>query len=274
MQGPCNWPVSYAACVLPEGETHPQPLASMAPSGIAQMESMATTYLWRWTNQMLGTCEITVRPCRDDCSEGLSTFNGSGPGVSGTPWSPVIIDGLWYNLGCGRCGDRCSCAYVPSLALPGPVASITEVIIDGVVLDATAYRVDNRRLLVRQDGGEWPRCNDLSLPAGEPGTWSVTYERGVEVPDGGQVAAGVLATELAKAACGDKECALPRRVQTVTRQGVTIAMLDAFDDVEKGHTGIWIIDSWLASMTQVPQRARVYSPDLPRPSRRTTWSSP
>jgi hypothetical protein len=47
-------------------------------------------------------------------------------------------------------------------------------------------------------------------------------------------------------------------------------MLDAFDDIEKGHTGIWIIDSWVTSITQPPARSVVLSPDVPRSYRRTT----
>jgi hypothetical protein len=102
----------------------------------------------------------------------------------------------------------------------------------------------------------------------------VTYVRGVRVPEGGEIAAGVLALELAKAACNDNTCQLPKRMQTMTRQGVTVAMLDSFDDVDKGHTGIWIIDSWVASMTKTPVRPTVLSPDKPRhATRRSTWTT-
>jgi hypothetical protein len=233
----------------------------MEASGVVLYEDMATEYLWRWTGKSLGLCEITVRPCRQDCTSGRSTFTGGGPHVGrSAPWTPVLVGGAWFNIGCGLCGDTCGCGGVAPLRLPGPVDSVQEVRQGDTVLDPTKYHVENHALLVRTDGESWSPC----------GT-EITYTRGVPVPVGGQVAAGVLAVQLAKAACSDKTCELPQRVQTVTRQGVTIAMLDSFDDVDSGHTGIWIIDSWLASMTKPPPRSRVLSPDMPRfnPRRRT-----
>lgn len=237
----------------------------MPASGVAIYESMAVEYLWRWTGMVLGLCEVTVMPCRQDCTAGMSSFYGSGPRVGpfgfSAPWTPVIIDGLWFNVGCGICGNACGCEGHAPLVLPGPIDSVVEVKEDDVVLDPALYHVENNALLVRTDDKAWSPCG-----------LEITYLRGAGVPIGGQVAAGVLAVELAKAACGDKSCGLPQRVQTITRQGITIAMLDAFDDVDKGHTGIWIIDSWLASMMQPAPTARVLSPDLPRHSpRRKTW---
>jgi hypothetical protein len=241
----------------------------MAASGVDTFEQMAVQYLWDWTGRSFGLCELTVRPCRQDCVEGRSTFNGSGPfpspfngiGIGGSPWTPVIINGLWYNIGCGRCGDKCGCGGEAPLRLPGPIDSVTTILESGEELDEAFYYVDNRSLVVRTDGKRWDSCK-----------LEITYIRGNTVPIGGQVAAGVLAVELAKAACRDSTCMLPQRIQTITRQGVTIAMLDAFDDVDKGHTGIWIIDSWMASVTKPPIQSRVLSPDVPRRSpRRKTW---
>jgi len=229
--------------------------------------------LWNWTGRKYGICEVTVRPCRQECWQGQSTFWGASSGMLGSrPFYPVLIRGQWFNVGCGQCGDDCGCGDTRSLRLPGPIDSITEIQIDGVVLDPTAYRVDNDRFVVRMDGGRWPTCQDMNAVLGEADTWAITYRRGVEVPIGGQVAAGLLANELAKAACNDRSCGLPQRVQTVTRQGVTIAVLDAFDDIDTGHTGIWLIDSWVASVVRRPRKMRVLSPDrmLPR-NRRQTW---
>lgn len=255
---PCDWPVSYGGCDMPDGYD------SLDDTDRAFYEDMATEFLWRWTGKSLGVCSVTLRPQCEVCYEGMSTFNGSGPVAGGFAMigKPVIIDGLWWNVGCGRCGsDICACGHQSEIALPGPVVSIESVAVSGLdpyVIPPTAYRVDNHRFLVRIDGALWPRC-DLH----------VTYLQGVEVPAGGQIAAGILAVELWKAAKHDTTCGLPQRVQTITRQGVTIAMLDAFDDIDSGHTGIWLIDSWVASVTRAPARALVYSPDV-RPVRRTT----
>jgi hypothetical protein len=267
----CSWPVSYAACGTCE------PLASMPASGQEMFEEMAGDYLRAWVPSV-GLCPVTIRPCRANCPDGDSTFYGRGPYSGGPGWGPVLVGGSWYNLGCGRCGDTCSCDGNAPIRLPGPVSSVEQVVIDGGILDPLAYRVDNRSLLVRLDGRSWPTCQALGSPSapgtGVPGTWQVTYTRGTPVPMGGQIAAGVLACELAKAACRDASCQLPQRVQSITRQGVTVAILDAFDDIDTGHTGIWIIDSWVASMTKPSLPSLVRSPDLPHPrNRRTTWPS-
>lgn len=153
-----------------------------------------------------------------------------------------------------------------------PAAEIVSVEVDGAVLPSGAYRLDNHTLLVRQDGDLWPYRQDMDRPLGEPGTWGVTVKVGEAVPIGGQMAAGKLACELAKAACGAEKCELPKRVQSLSRQGVSIQMmLDTFDDLDKGRTGIWIIDSWVASVTRPDEVGfAVASPDV-RPARRTTW---
>src|SRR3546814_20601967 len=97
----------------------------------------------------------------------------------------------------------------------------------------------------------------MNLADGAEDTWSVTYVKGYAVPKGGQVAAGMLAVELAQAACNDKTCGLPRRVQSVTRQGVNVAVLDAFDDIDQGPTGIWAIDSGVAYVFRPTAPTRV-----------------
>jgi hypothetical protein len=266
-----------------EGESLPEPLASMKDTEVELVTSMATAYLWNWTDRRYGLCEITLRPCQADCDGRAPTFFGRGPypglpgGGGGAPWTPALVGGSWYNIACGTCGATCTCANGPeSLALPGPVADVVEVLVDGAVVDPALYEVQNSRYLVRLDGSSWPRCQDMLAPTSEVGTFSVTYNRGVEVPAGGQIAAGVLALELAKAWCKDNTCALPQRIQSITRQGVTIAMIDSFEDVEKGHTGIWIIDAWVVSVTKPRVGGTVHSVDLrgPRHGRVTTWRSP
>lgn len=269
--GGCSWPVTYAGCDAdwPDG---------VDDAAKATFEDMAAWLLAAWTAGRYGTCPVEVRPCRAECLERTSTFWGRGPfpwlgGATG--WVPVLLAGHWYNLRCGACGQvACSCDLgCADLVLPGPVASVTEVAINGEALPPGTYRVDQHRHLVRTDGGCWPPCQDLTADADADGAFVVRYVRGAPVPTGGQVAAGRLAIELAKAACDDGTCALPRRVQTITRQGVTIGLLDSFEDVDKGRTGIWLIDSWVAAANAAPPTpARVYSPDLP-PRRvvRTTW---
>lgn len=261
----CTWPVSYAEC---------GPCDVLSTENKPTFEAMAADYLWNWTGRAYGLCDTTIRPCRDDCTRGVSTFWGQGPfpsvyGQGNTGYWPVVIGGDWLNLACGTCIGRCKCGdEAKTLRLPGPIASITKITIDGNVLDDSAYRVDNGRVLVRIDGDSWPKCQDLEAPLTDADTWSIQYDRGVAVPIGGQIAAGVLACEMAKAACNDSSCRLPARIQSITRQGVTIAVLDAFDGLERGQTGIWLIDSWVASLTQPKRGGQVYSVDVKRPRNR------
>lgn len=255
MTGPCEWDVNYGAC------DPPAEWDALTPEQRATFEQMATEFLWRWTGRVLGLCEVEISPCRMPFTDRMSTFEGKGPYPSGGMWRPVIINGKWYNIGCGSCGDECYCDGPAAIELPGVVDSIVEITVHGEVLPEDAYHVEAHHMLVRDDGGVWPT---------DPDDWTITYMRGVPVPIGGQIAAGVLALELFRAACGSDQCGLPKRFQSMTRQGVTVAMLDSFDDIDKGHTGIWIIDSWVASMTQIPRRSAVYSPDIRPVVRRVT----
>lgn len=277
----CDWPVSYDACGATLGDpdaTPPVPastgcraLDELTPEQRASFERMAAEMLWGWTRRVFGICKVTVRPCLSDCQSARlwsSTFWGNGPypwaGIGGSGrWSPQLIGGEWYNLDCG-CPSTCTCSTsgAAALHLPGPVGAVTEVLIDGEVVDPAAYVVMYGRTLVRTDGGTWPPCQDLLAPPTAAGTFQITYERGVAVPIGGQIAAGILACELAKAACGDSTCQLPQRIQTVTRQGVTVGFVDNFSGLEDARTGIWLIDSWVSSHRQPRGFAGVRSPDV------------
>jgi hypothetical protein len=265
MSSPCQWPVSYAGC------SSCAPFVTMSVEDKAAFEEMATDWLYAWTLSAFGVCHTTIRPCRPD--DMPPTFWGSGPLSAGSSggWfaypNPRLVGGAWTNLRCGRCLDGCSCTAPTTLRLPGPVISISEVIVDGDLLPSSSYRVDDASLLVRVDGGHWPTAQNLAQPTSEAGTWSVSYDLGREVPIGGQVAAGVLACELAKAACRDATCALPQRLQSISRQGVTVAVLDDFQDVTQGRTGIWLIDSWVSSVTKPTRASKVYSPDVKRTRR-------
>lgn len=274
----CSWPVNYSACADPvDPGAEPGAVARCASLGAlseeqaAAFELMASEMLWNWTDRSFGTCEVVARPCRTGCSSAsawVNTFWGRGPypwgGSAFGAWVPVLVGGEWLGMGCG-CASSCSCISEGpgALRLPGPIASVSSVRIDGVVLDPSEYRVLQNRLLVRVDGTPWPGCQDLLADAGAVGTFEVVYERGTPVPMGGQIAAGVLACELAKAACGDADCQLPQRIQTVTRQGLTVGIVDAFQGLNEARTGIWLIDSWTSSVRGPSAKAGagVRSPD-------------
>lgn len=259
--GACEWTPSYVQCHATDA------IDAMGDEDRAAVEQMAADLLWNWTGRVFGACPVEYRPCRQNCGQG--GFAASGWAQTGAPWAPALVGGRWLSVACGACGDNCGCGGTAALKLPWPVASIEEILIDGEVLDPSAYRLDSRSLLQRVDGGEWPSCQNLGLPATEPGTWQISYLWGLDVPAGGQIAAGLLAAELAMAFCNDNRCQLPQRIQSITRQGVTVTLLDQFEDVAQGRTGIWAVDAWVASVTKPPRGARVYSPDIPRNRVRT-----
>lgn len=257
--GPCSdWPVQWTCDV-----------DTLNPAVTGLAVSMATETLWGLTGQRFGLCEVTLRPCRRDCGSS-SFFDDFGPPWAGGSYpQPALIGGQWFNLTCGSCHGGCSCSSVAEVLLPAPVLRIVEVKIDGTPLVTGAYRVDNNRLLVRTDGGDWPRCNDLSSADTEADTWSVTAVYGEDLPDGAALAMGQLACEIAKAADGG-DCKLPAGLQQLVRQGVTISYPDVGELFRQGRTGLYLVDMFVTTWNpnRLRTRSRVYSVD--RPSVRRT----
>lgn len=183
-----------------------------------------------------------------------------------------------------ECGSRdgCGCGGASEFRLPGyPVTSIDQVKVDGLVVDPAEYRLDGRRTLVglrRADGTlrVWPNCQRLDLPDTEEGTWSVAYTYGDDPPRGGVRSAATLGCEIAKAcqpeAFGSAKCRLPARVTTISRQNITLAVLDPLTVFSKdGLTGLPEVDLWISSVRHgdARRRATVRDPAAPRSSRRT-----
>jgi len=261
-QGPCEWPVEVTC----------------APGWAdysAEVRAAATTWaaytLWALSGRQYGPCSIRLRPCAPQCGNvgGYMTFPVTSQGQTGAlgPWMvPWIDGGTWRNCGCmGSCSCRARC----EVPLEGPVATVDQVMVDGVELSSTAYRLDSWKgipVLVRTDGGCWPKCQDMELPDTEAGTFSITYRKGIAVPRAGQIAAGFLAAEFAKA-CAGAECALPAQLQSLTRNGVQVEVVDPAQLLENGLTGVAQADLWLRSVNPQAkaQRSRVYSSDLVGP---------
>jgi len=253
MRGPCaDWPVQWTC-----------ELSTLNPAVTGIAVSMATETLYGLSGMRFGLCEVTLRPCGSGCSDGRF-YDDFGPPWTARSWPvPALIGGLWFNLSCGSCSSGCSCGEVSEVRLPAPVYEVTEVVIDGTVLAASAYRLDNNRLLVRTDGGRWPRCNDLSVDSGE-GAWSVTALFGEPLPEGAKLAMGELACQFAKAADG-QDCRLPAGVQQLVRQGVTISYPDVGELFRQGRTGLYLVDAFIATWNPygLRQRSRVYRVDQP-----------
>jgi hypothetical protein len=218
---------------------------------------------------------VTVRPCGGGCRMGgymswpvTSDGNFGGAGFSWTPF--IDQSGQWRNC---ACPGACSCSARCEVWLPGPVASVSEVVVDGAIVPPGAYRVDNNNMLVRQDGECWPECQDFDLSAVDPdteNTFVVTYSRGTAVPVAGQIAAGILACDFAKSC--DTGCKLPGNLASLTRQGIEVTVADPTDVLNAGLTGISQVDQWIRAVNpnHLPGRMRVYSPDVNIPRMTTS----
>jgi len=238
------------------------PVTSYGASG--QATQIATEILYALSGRQFGLCSRTVRPCRASCFGDVWPSPDWWNGGTGYQYpQPTLIQGQWYNLTCGDCTSGCSCSTVSEAVLPGPVYDITEVKVDGVVLDPSAYRLDDWRLLVRVDGSSWPLCNDLNLADTEENTWSVTFRTGVPVPPLGQLACSELATEIAKFISCDDSCKLPKPMQSITRQGISVTFLDPNEVFADGRIGLYFCDLFIQTYNpnKLRRRSRAYDID-------------
>jgi len=184
---------------------------------------------------------------------------------------PFVDNGVWRNCGCaGGCSCKASC----ELVIGTPVYIVDEVMIDGLVLDPSAYRLDRTHrgaVLVRIDGECWPECQDMDAAPDAEGAFVLTYQMGTPVPRGGQIAAGMLACQFAKACMGSGDCTLPQELQSLTRNGVEVQILDPAVLPEAVLTGIAHVDRWVRAVNpgNLRSASRVLSPDL-RPNRIVT----
>lgn len=195
--------------------------------------ALASDILWgatgrRWRN-VEASETVTLDPPEDACSTQLGHAYHYGY------WTPIRAVG----------------ACPPRVRLPRPdVTAITAAEIGGSAF--TAYRLHGN-WAIRTDGGGWPLVN----------TTRIAYEFGRLVPHAGKLAAIALAGELGKAFAGQK-CALPARVTSVVRQGISFDMLESLEVLREGLTGLYSVDQWLLSVNpyRSKQAGRVWSPDI------------
>jgi len=178
---------------------------------VASAIQAATEYLYdRTCRRWPGVCTATVRPC----------------------------------LPCG-CARVCTCHWTRlPLQAPYPIIAILAFDVDGVS-ELADVRLDNNRDLTLLDTS--PRhcfpVQNMGLPDGDPGTWSVQYSFGA-VPIGlAQIAAADLACELI-AICTGQECKLPDGVSSVTKQGVTLNFRGPADGYTNVETADLLISSY------------------------------
>jgi hypothetical protein len=97
----------------------------------------------------------------------------------------------------------------------------------------------------------------------------VDYRYGLtKLPESVDRAHSVLTDELTKAYAG-QPCRLPERITSVSRQGVSWTMIDPYDFLDNGRTGLYEVDSVLSHYNRggAKARARTFSPDFKPPVR-------
>ena len=241
------------------------------PSVFDTMAEEATNALFEISGRRFnGICTRTVRPCADVCNcWGMSTVGG--PWYWSYNYSTFVWG--WFNENQDSCAGGCN--QRSSIPLAGyPVQSIVEVLIDGQVVPASGYRLDNRRSLTRMDDpgppyvkNYWPFCQNLSIEADQPGTFQVTYRWGIAPPAQARAAAAELACLLWQSCPGNNNgnCVVPDGTTRITRLGVTIErnlLMKVLDPSQP--TGLLNLDIFLRSYwgSTAQRQAAIWSPDI------------
>lgn len=204
----------------------------------------ASELLYEWSGrQFVGRCETSVRPCCSGCS----------------CWQQVLSRG--HVIG-GACSSGC-CGTEQRLRLYGDVRSVVSITIDGAELDPAAYEHD-ARWVYRVDGWAWPRCQNMRAACGDPGSFCVTYEYGIDPPSSGVEAALDLALLIASELGPDDDCALPTNVTSINREGVSFSL-----DPAAAMSAASSVGTFLKTYNpgKVTRRPAVWSPDVCYPRR-------
>lgn len=238
LTAPCDWPTP--SCPNCDNDC-------ASPSQLDSLNEWAISDLWAATGKVFGTCPVSVFPCNNN----------------------AVI--------CGSCNQafrQCGCWTVSEVKLPGPVASVTEVVVNGVTLDSTAYRIDDYEWLVRLDGGSWPTNADPI----DPDSFRVDYNRGITPPAGAANVAGLLVCS--RSPCNNSGCKIPKNTTQLTRQGVAMVRGINSQTSRPWYTypetvsifGIDAVDQWVRNVNAPTHAGAVHSPDLPY-VRQTTWEA-
>ncbi len=141
----------------------------------------------------------------------------------------------------------------------GPVTRIITIRNrNGELVDPSNYYLVDHSTIHVSLGTPWTPCNT-----------EITYAYGQNPPTSGKMAARTLAIEFAKLWSDDETCALPQRVTSVSRQGVSFTILDQQDFIQELRTGLYAVDLFLKTVNPdgARRKTKVYSVDTPRARR-------
>jgi hypothetical protein len=243
-----TWPITWPAGLEPTD-----------PNIMRLCEVYAGACMTALTLHRVGGNPVTIMPAGRERVNGYYVWEELSGAVLGTFYPGTVYPSAEL-LKETHTVDR-----IEAVSLPGPVGAVTEILINGVALDASRYRVEDGRWLVRTDGQPWPE------ESGD--NFVVTYLNSYPVDEMGAHAAGVMAYEWYKAIAKPKgtACRLPSNATNVSRQGITIEIATGM--FPEGVTGMPEIDAYLMLFNPFGLRVapRVYSPDLPR--HRQVWQA-
>ena len=254
MTSPCSAWATYAD--LPA-----EPSRMFSPAEWCGFLSTATDILWastgrRWRGANL-TETVALRAAPPRAGEGSWPYHsswGNCPCYLGEGYGSVGWFSQW------RC-DYGRHMEPAAVRLPrSDLTGITSVLLDGGTF--TSWALDGS-WLARTDGLSWSVCGDRT---------SVTYAFGKLPPIAGVGACVTLAVELARYASPDPDqaCTLPRRLTSVTRQGISFAALDNMQFLDDGLTGLYSVDAFIRATNPKNrmQTATCWSPDIAMARRR------
>lgn len=251
MSGPCGWEITSCGCGACWDTYTPEVRETAA--------ALAIGVMWAATARQYGQCTVVVQPCHKSALlREYQTYPVSHPDYG----SAYVQSGIWRNS-CTGSDQEADCCSGCEVDLEGPTstAGITEITINGAILAPASYIVQNGNILVRTDGECWPTCVNYSQQT--PPAFEVEYLKGTPIPLHVQKATERLACEFAKA-CAGSGCALPRRLRSLTRQGVEVSVEELSTKPGEIRTGIPEVDMIIALENPHgrSQRSIVLTPDI------------
>lgn len=181
-------------------------------------------------------------------------------GISSGDYSPTVINGMVGHIRTDRFGGNDFWADGSStrstVRLRGRKVIKIQNMRDtaGNFIPATEYYLADHSMVIATNGATW-----------SPSNIEISYSYGTSPPTAGKAAARLLAIEFVKLFEGDDTCALPDRVTSVNRQGVSFTILDSQEFIDELKTGLYFVDMFLKTTNPDKARARskVFSPDMP-----------
>lgn len=167
---------------------------------------------------------------------------------------------------CAICRGVCRCLNagdrIRVTSQFGPVTDVTEVVVDGDVIDSDGWRFyPSGQLLYRVPPDVWPRVDHKWADCGDADTMCVEVVVGYE-PDAWALDVHAELTCELVANCAGGPCRLPRNATTISGQGVTVNLSPT-----ELKQFIPAVAGWVAAVN--PDNAeslpKLYSPDFGGP---------